>query len=101
MGTKLLYYVILLPISKLPYPLLYLFSNFLYFLLYILSGYRKKVVFKNLKKSFPDKSEKELKGIMSQFFKHLCDVIVESIKGFTISERQLKKRLIIRKRTNS
>jgi KDO2-lipid IV(A) lauroyltransferase len=59
-------------------------------------GYRKKVVFNNLKASFPKKSELELDSIMKKFYSHLCDVIVESIKGFTISEKQLRKRLIIR-----
>lgn len=96
MITKIFYYILILPVSLLPYPLLYLISDIVYFVMYRIIGYRKEVVFTNLKNSFPDKSEKELKQIMSSFYKHLCDLIMESVKGFTISEKQLRKRLIIK-----
>lgn len=55
--------------------------------------YRKKVVLRNLTNSFPDKSEKEIKKIGFQFYQHLCDLIVESIKLFSISEEEIKKRM--------
>jgi KDO2-lipid IV(A) lauroyltransferase len=64
--------------------------------MYRVIGYRKEVVFTNLKNSFPNKSKQELKKIMSDFYRHLCDIIMESVKGFTISEKQLRKRLIIK-----
>jgi len=64
--------------------------------MYRMVGYRKEVVSTNLKNSFPNKSEHQLKKIMSDFYHHLCDIIMESIKGFTISENQLRKRLIIK-----
>ena len=54
------------------------------------------IVFENLKNSFPKRSKDDLKNIMSKFYHHLCDLIVESLKGFTISENELKKRLIVR-----
>jgi KDO2-lipid IV(A) lauroyltransferase len=96
MITKIFYYILILPVSLLPYPLLYLISDIVYFVMYRIIGYRKEVVFTNLKNSFPDKSQKELKQIMSGFYKHLCDLIMESVKGFTISEKQLRKRLVIK-----
>lgn len=96
MIAKIFYYILILPVSLLPYPLLYLLSDFVYFVMYRMVGYRKEVVFTNLKNSFPNKSEHELKKIMSDFYHHLCDIIMESIKGFTISENQLRKRLIIK-----
>jgi len=96
MIAKIFYYILILPVSLLPYPLLYLLSDFVYFVMYRMVGYRKEVVFTNLKNSFPNKSEQELKKIMSDFYHHLCDIIMESIKGFTISENQLRKRLIIK-----
>jgi KDO2-lipid IV(A) lauroyltransferase len=64
--------------------------------MYRLIGYRKKVVFTNLKNSFPNKSNQELKAIMADFYRHLCDIIMESMKGFTISEKQLRNRLVIK-----
>ena len=96
MITRILYYIFIVPISLLPYPLLYFISDILYLAMYRVLGYRKKVVFTNLRNSFPDKSEQELKTIMSDFYHHFCDIIVESVKGFTISERQLRKRLVIK-----
>jgi len=96
MITRIFYYILILPLSLLPYPLLYLISDIVYLIMYRVIGYRKEVVFTNLKNSFPDKSEQELKQIMSGFYRHLSDITMESIKGFTISEKQLRKRLVIK-----
>ncbi|HIL66520.1 MAG TPA: lipid A biosynthesis acyltransferase [Flavobacteriales bacterium] len=96
MITRILYYIFIVPISLLPYPLLYFISDILYLAIYKVIGYRKEVVLTNLKNSFPDKSAQELKEIMSNFYRHFCDIVVESVKGFTISEKQLRKRLIIK-----
>ena len=46
---------------------------------------------KNLKKSFPQKTDEEIKQITKQFYKHLCDVIFETLKLLTISTKQFKK----------
>ena len=50
----------------------------------------------NIQNAFPEKSSEEHKDIMVKFYKHFCDVIVEAIKGFTISEKQVRKRLKFR-----
>jgi len=72
--------------------ILYLKSSVLYFLAYRIIGYRKKTVFENLKLVYPDKTDIELKGIAKSFYKHLCDLIFETIKTLSISENGLKKR---------
>jgi len=95
MGSRIIYYFIILPIAFLPYPLLYLFSDFAFLLMYQLIGYRKKVVLLNIKNSFPDRTPKEQQLIMKNFYKHFCDIVVESLKGFVISKEQLKKRFSI------
>lgn len=91
----LFYYGILIPISYLPYPVLYVLSDGLYILLFRIIGYRKAVVIKNIRNSFPEKSEKEQLQIVDAFYKHLCDLIVESIKVFSISEKQIHQRMKI------
>lgn len=96
MTSRILYYILVLPISLLPYPILYFFSDILYFIIFKIIKYRKKVIYSNLRNSFPDKSDKELKEIMQKFYHHFCDVIVESCKGFTISEHELRKRVNIK-----
>lgn len=95
MGSKLLYYVILVPLSYLPFKVLYFISDALFILIYRFIGYRKKVVFSNLRNSFPDKSEEEIEKIARKFYRHFCDLAVESVKGFSISKKQLSRRLVI------
>ncbi len=93
MGNILLYYIVILPLSIMPYWYLYAWSSFLYFVLFHIVGYRKKVVYSNLKNSFPDKTDKEIDKIARGFYKHLCDLVVESIKHFTVSKKQVMKRM--------
>lgn len=79
-------------LSILPFWLLYRLSDLLYVVTYLLVGYRKKVVTENLINSFPEKSKDEIVKIRSEFYKHFCDVIVETIKLLTMSEKTFKKR---------
>jgi KDO2-lipid IV(A) lauroyltransferase len=84
---------LLLLLSYLPLWVLYGISDFLYIVFYKLIKYRTKVVSNNLKNSFPEKTEKELKDIEKAFYKYLADLVVETIKGLTISRKQLLKRM--------
>ena len=93
MGSKLLFYLVILPISKLPFGMLYLISDFLYLILYKIIGYRTKVVRSNLENSFPDKTSSEIKKIEAKFYSHLCDLVVESLKAFSISLDEAKERM--------
>ncbi len=88
----LLYYLVIIPISLLPFPVLYGVSNTLYVIFYYIAGYRKKVILGNIQKSFPEMTNEQHKEICRKFYKHFCDLIVESIKCFTISEKQIMKR---------
>lgn len=81
-------------IAMLPFPVLYLISDFLYLLVYRVAGYRKKVVRKNLYNSFPNKTTKELKTIEKEFYHHLCDYFMETVKTLRISEKEIRKRMV-------
>lgn len=87
----LLYYLVLIPLSVLPFFVLHGISSFFYFLLYRVVGYRKKVVMENIRNSFPEKTEAEQLEICRKFYKFLGDLFLESLKTLTISERSLKK----------
>lgn len=93
---QLLLYIIVFPIlwilSILPTRILYVFSTFIYFWVYYVFGYRKKVVNENLNLCFPEKSKKEIKTIEKKFYQHMCDMLVESIKSISISEAEMKRR---------
>ena len=81
-------------ISILPLPVLYFISDYLlYPILYKILKYRKKVVSENLKRSFPEKSDQERLEIEIKFYRFLCDLFVETVKGFTISNEELKRRI--------
>lgn len=81
--------------SVLPFWVLYGISDFFYLLVYHAIGYRKKVVLENLRNSFPEKTEEELKTIARQFYRHFCDVIVEVVKLLTISKNEFKRRCVL------
>jgi KDO2-lipid IV(A) lauroyltransferase len=86
------YCFVIKPLSLLPLWVLYLFSDFLYYLMYYLIGYRKNVVRINLTRSFPDKSKREIRVIASRFYRHLCDLIVESVRLFSMPKHELLAR---------
>ena len=85
-------YPIIWILSRLPMRILYMKSDFFYFLIYYVFRYRKQVVLDNLKLAFPEKPEVELLRIRKKFFKHLMDLMVESVKAFSISEKEIFKR---------
>ena len=93
---NLLVYIILYPliwiISKSNFRLIYLFSDFLYLILYHVISYRKKLVRKNLALAFPEKTFLERKIIEKKYYKHLSDLFLESFKSLNISEVDIKKR---------
>lgn len=92
----LLYYLFIIPVSLLPFPVLYGMSDGLFYIFYYLIRYRKDVVLENVRNSFPEKSADEHKEITKKFFRHFCDLLLESLKAFTISEAEVQKRMAIR-----
>ena len=84
---------ILYVLSLLPFPVLYLFSDFAYLILYYVIGYRKKIVMNNLRQAFPEKTEAERKKIAMRFYRNFVDNWIESIKLLSISKRAINKRI--------
>lgn len=79
--------------SLLPLCILYRISDGLFYLIYYVVKYRRPLVRKNLTDSFPEKDEKEIIKIERAYYAWFCDYIVESIKLFSMSKKQLKKRM--------
>lgn len=94
-SSLLSFFVYLL--SLLPFRVLYLLSDILFIFLYHVVGYRRTVVFENLKNAFPEKSDNERKIIAKKFFRFLPDLIVEAIKMQTMSAREMEKRFVLSK----
>ena len=67
-------------VALLPFRALYALSDGLYFLMRHVVHYRKKVVRRNLRNSFPEKSETELMEIERKFYHYICDYMLEEVK---------------------
>lgn len=83
-------------LSLLPLWIHYLFSDFIYLILYKLIGYRVRVVRHNLETSFPEKSQEEVRSIERKFYHRLCDYFVETVKVRTMSRRQMQRRMVFK-----
>jgi len=95
MSTILFYiaYGVIWLLTLLPMPVLYLKSDFLYFIIFHIIGYRKKVVYRNLQNAFPDKDKDEIDKIARNFYKHFCDIIFETLKELNMSKAEMMKRV--------
>lgn len=80
-------------VARLPLRVLYILADFIFFILYHLVRYRRKVTLKNLRDSFPDYDEKQIAGICRQFYRNFSDYIVETLKLAHISDDEMAKRM--------
>lgn len=78
-------------VALLPLRVLFVLSDFTRFIVYNVLRYRRKVVATNLRNSFPQKSQKELKQIERKYYKHLCDMFVEVIHILHASPKNAMK----------
>ena len=91
-GYYLLYGVIWL-ISLIPFPVMYVLSDLLFLVNFYVVGYRKKVVFKNLRKAFPEKTPVEIRHLAKRFYRHFSDFIVEFPKTLSAGDRVMDERM--------
>ena len=90
--NKILPFILIL-IGKVPYRVLYILSEVMLFVVYRIFRYRIDTIQKNLKNSFPKHSLTDLKKIEKKFYRNFCDVLLENLLLYTISEKELKKRM--------
>ncbi|HAD12966.1 MAG TPA: lauroyl acyltransferase [Saprospirales bacterium] len=87
--------MLLLKIFRLvPFGFLYVLSDMMAFFLYRIIGYRKKVIRENLQRSFPEKSEQEIRHLIREAYRNLTDVTLETIKSFSTSIAEIDRRAI-------
>ena len=92
------YYILLgvtWPMQLFPLEFHYLFSDLLFVFVYRIFRYRIKVVSKNLKNSFPDKTEAERKKIEKAFYHSFCDMFIETLYFTHLNVKKEEKRLQI------
>ena len=80
-------------ISLLPFPAIYVLSDFLAVVLQYIVRYRSKVIRENLTKAFPDKNEAEIRRITRNFYVHFCDIFLETAKAWSMKREDFEKRI--------
>ena len=83
-------------LSLLPLWVHYLFSDILFVLVAYVLRYRHRVIWKNLRNSYPEKSDKEIKILQRQFYRHACDLIAETVKYTTMSRKNIMRRMVFK-----
>lgn len=81
-------------LNIIPHSWVYFFSDLLYILVYHIIGYRKKIVRRNLSKSFPEKSADWLTKTEKGFYHNFCDLFTESIQLIKMSPKETQRRLV-------
>ena len=97
--NKILYYLVYSAwyvASLLPLKVLYIFSDFIFFIIFYIIHYRRKTVWLNLVTSFPDREPEDFEVIERQFYHWFCDYLVESIKLMTISKEEMRQHVVFK-----
>lgn len=80
-------------LSILPFRMLYVLSDCMFYVVYYLIRYRRHIVRKNLTEAFPEKSEQEIKSIEKSFYHFFTDNVFETCKMTTISKKEMSERM--------
>lgn len=94
--ARIAYYLFVYPLSKLPLSILYLFSSFISVILIYVFPYRKKIILKNIERSFPELTIQQQKQVARNFYRHFADLLIEGVKNLTISKKELQKRMFVK-----
>ncbi|GAB4429933.1 MAG: lysophospholipid acyltransferase family protein [Bacteroidia bacterium] len=86
-------YALIYSLSLLPLWVLYRVSDLLFVVLYYLWGYRRRVVSDNLARAFPQMPAAEQRSTARAYYRHFCDLIVETLKAVSLSDAQLARRV--------
>ena len=83
-------------ISLLPFPLIYLLSDLVAFLLKNIFCYRKRVVYQNIKKTNLNLSTQQISTLVSEFYTHFSDVFFEMIKLDQMNKKQIAEKFVLK-----
>jgi KDO2-lipid IV(A) lauroyltransferase len=84
-------------LAWLPFRVMYLLSDALYHIVKM-TGYRRDVVIRNLKNAFPEKDDAAITLICNDYYRYLCDLILETLKTLRMSEKETRKRVVFHRK---
>ena len=82
-------------LSRLPIRVLYALTDVIYLLVYHVWRFRRRLSSENVRRSFPDKSEREIEKIVAISYRNAFDMIAEVLKGPVIAPDELRQRMRI------
>ena len=86
-------YLLVKIISYVPFSILYIISDLLYYFAYHIVRYRRKIVRCNLIESFPHKRMEEIREIERNFYHFFVDMVLESCKLLSATPNEMKHRM--------
>ncbi len=92
MGSGIIWFI-LKGISRIPEGIVRLFSGILFFFLFYLARYRRRVVRDNLRRSYPDLPEDELAKIEKGYYRHLSELFPETACLIRIGAQESQERI--------
>jgi KDO2-lipid IV(A) lauroyltransferase len=84
--------LVLFVVGKLPFRALYALSDAIRFVFHRIAGYRKNVIRQNLERAFPTWPPLEIDRILGDVYRNLCDLMLETVKGFGVDRSELHRR---------
>ena len=82
-------------LALLPLNALYMLARIAAIIFDRLTGYRKAVIFENLKNAFPEKQEAEIRTIAKRFYRTFLETIFETFKLMLMNPRFLPPRITL------
>ncbi len=82
--------------SVIPFWLTFRLADLLFFILFDVVRYRYAIISSNIRASFPEYTDAEVKKAVRAFYRNLSDIALESIKGLTMGEAEVRRRFYIR-----
>lgn len=92
MGMRVLFYLVFYPMSLLPLWVLYGIAYIFYLIVNYIIRYRRHIITQNLKRAFPEKSEREIASLRRKYYLHLSQIAAEMLKMLTLSRKKVMKR---------
>ena len=92
LASYLFFRIMVFLFSITPFWLMYRLSDGLRFLFLRVLKYRFRVIKENLEHAFPEKSATEIEKLIGETYRNLCDILLEGIKGMSISDEEILRR---------
>ncbi|MCQ2342176.1 MAG: lysophospholipid acyltransferase family protein [Paludibacteraceae bacterium] len=68
-------------------------DGLIYPMMFYIVRYRRKLSYKNLRESFPDKTDGDIRALQKSFYRHFADTIVEIIHSYRASDEEMQQRM--------